>query len=127
MTLPVSIKGIVMHGNHLGNTIDMPTANISLPDQYKTLERGVYYSKVTVGKTVYKGITNVGIKPTVQDTGNLNAETFLYDFEGDLYDKEITVDLLKFRRPERKFSSFEELSMEMHRDLEAGRTFTDNQ
>lgn len=123
MTLPFKISGIVAHGNHLGNTIDMPTANLLLPAGFDAVSFGVYYSRVCLGDSSYKGITNVGRKPTVNNTEAVNAETFIYDFDGDLYNKEITVELLEFRRPERKFSSFEELSIEMHKDLEAGRNY----
>ena len=119
--LPVSISGTVLHGNHIGTGISMPTANILLPKEYEDLPYGVYYSKVTVSGSTYKGITNVGLKPTVQDSLSANVETFIYDFEGDLYGKTIQVMLLEFRRPEQRFESIEELSRAMHADLEAGK------
>lgn len=121
MDLPVVLKGIVHHGNKLGRLIDMPTANIVPDIDISHLTLGVYYSKVLIDGVTYKGITNLGKKPTVQNSDIVNVETFIYDFEGELYEKEISVELYKFRRPEKKFNSFEELSEEMHRDLEAGR------
>lgn len=123
-TLPLTLTGAVLHGQKLGTKIDMPTANI-LPDRdVSGLPKGVYYSLVTIDGKAYKGITNLGTKPTVKADSEINVETFLYDYEGDLYGKTIAVELLEFRRPEMKFDSFEDLSKEMHKDLEAGRNYT---
>lgn len=122
-TLPVTIKGCVLHGNKLGRLIDMPTANIVPDIDVSGFQKGVYYSLVTVDGKSYKGITNLGTKPTVKSDAKINVETFLYDYEGDLYGKEIAVELLKFRRPEMKFESFEALTEQMHKDFEAGRNY----
>jgi riboflavin kinase/FMN adenylyltransferase len=102
----------------------MPTANIVPAEDVGALSLGVYYSTVTVDGTVYRAITNLGRRPTIDDGNFVNAESFIYDFEGDLYGKEIAVTLLEFRRPERKFESFEALSKVMHEDLEAGRKYS---
>ena len=123
-SLPVTIKGIVTHGNKIGTGLNMPTANLTLDDSYKDFPHGVYYSEVQIGSKAYKGISNLGIKPTVKSDATLNLETFIYDFDGDLYEKEISVTLFKFRRPERKFDNLSNLEAEMHRDMEAGRTFS---
>ena len=123
-SLPITIKGIVTHGNKIGTGLNMPTANLTLDDSYRDFPHGVYYSEVQIGSKAYKGISNLGIKPTVKSDATLNLETFIYDFDGDLYEKEISVTLLKFRRPERKFDNLSELEAEMHRDMEAGRVFT---
>ncbi len=121
---PYSISGRVEHGRELGRRMGMPTANL-LPDQDKLLPpRGVYYSQVLLGERVYRGITNIGCKPTVSDRRLVGAETYLYDFEGDLYGREITLRLLAFRRPEMKFDGLEALQAQMREDLDAGRTFT---
>lgn len=123
ISLPIKVSGTVLHGRQLGRTIDMPTVNI-IPDiDLSSLPFGVYYSKVYVDDCCYKGITNVGVKPTVQDETQINVETFLYDFSGDLYGKELSVELIEFRRPEMKFDSFEALSTQMHQDLEAGKKY----
>ena len=123
VTFPFVITGVVTHGNHLGTGIKMPTANIVPNEDITGLEYGVYYSVLKVDGVSYKAITNLGTKPTVKSDGLINAESFIYDFEGDIYGKEITVELLKFKRPEIKFSSFEELSGMMHKDLEDGKNY----
>lgn len=120
---PVVLHGKVMQGNHIGRTIDMPTANIIPDENIDALNRGVYYSLVYVKNNKYKGITNVGVKPTVSNNSIVNVETFLYNYEGELYGEDIIVELLEFRRPEMKFGSIEELSRQMHADLDAGREY----
>ena len=122
--LPFSVTGVVTHGRSAGRTIDMPTANIVPTEDVSELDFGVYYSTVTVDGATYKAITNIGRRPTIDDGNFVNAESFIYDFEGDLYGKTIAVTLLEFRRPERKFESFEELSKVMHEDLNAGREYS---
>ena len=121
--VPYSVSGIVEHGRKLGRTIGMPTANI-LPEKYKLLPpNGVYYSKVTTEGKTHRGITNVGCKPTVNSENVMGVETYLYDFEDDLYGKDITVELLAFRRPEMRFNSVESLKKQMEADIAAGRGY----
>ena len=121
--LPFTLTGTVEHGRSFGRTIDMPTANIIPREDVSALSFGVYYSVITVDGASYRAITNLGRRPTVEDGDFVNAESFIYDFRGDLYDRDISVKLLEFRRPEKKFASFEELAEAMHEDLEAGKTY----
>lgn len=120
---PYSVSGRVKHGRKFGRTIGMPTANL-IPDQDKLLPpNGVYYSCVIIDGQMCRGISNIGCKPTVDDGQTVGVETYLYDFEGDLYDKDITVCLLAFRRPEMKFDSIELLKRQMQEDIDAGRNY----
>jgi riboflavin kinase / FMN adenylyltransferase len=63
-------------------------------------------------------VTNVGVKPTISDNETVGAETYILDFEGDLYGKNVQVDLLEFIRPEMHFAGFDELRAQMKRDAE---------
>ena len=120
---PYSVSGCVEHGRQLGRTIGMPTANM-IPDKDKLLPpNGVYYSKVSADGKEYKGISNVGCKPTVNADGVIGVETYLYDFEGDLYGRNIVVELFAFRRPERKFDDVDALKRQLEEDIDAGRTY----
>ncbi len=120
---PYSVSGRVEHGRQLGRTIGMPTANL-VPDADKLLPpNGVYYSRVAVNGRVYKGISNVGCKPTVNEEKTLGIETYLYDFAGGLYGQDIVVRLLAFRRPEMRFDSIEDLRAQMETDIAAGRDY----
>ena len=123
--IPYSVSGSVEHGRRLGRTIGMPTANL-LPEQDKLLPpNGVYYSRVLMGDRIYRGITNIGCKPTVSNRHILGVETYLYDFAGDIYGKDITVQLLAFRRPEMKFDGVDSLKAQMQKDIAAGQIFSD--
>ena len=117
--LPIQIKGTVIYGNQIGRRIGFPTANI-IPDLDLTdYPYGVYVSKVYVGDRVYKGISNLGVKPTVQDDPRPNVETHILGLDADLYGDIISVELIAFTRPERKFSSIEELKQQIAQDIEA--------
>lgn len=118
---PYSISGRVVHGRELGRKLGMPTANL-LPEAGKLLPpNGVYYSQILLDGKTYRGITNVGCKPTVSDEQVMGVETYLYDFEGEIYDRDITVELLAFRREERTFDSVEALRRQIEEDVKAGR------
>ena len=125
MKLPVTITGTVSKGQSLGNTFDVPTANITPSEDTSELPHGVYYSVASVDGCKYPGITNLGIRPTVSTNGRVNAETFLYDYDDDIYGKQIAITLLKFARSEKKFSSIDELYDVIRSDLEAGRKYHD--
>ena len=118
---PFNVEGEVVHGNHLGRTLDMPTANIVWPSDKVVVAKGVYLSKVELESGEYFGITNVGIKPTVdwiQRTKvlGMNVETNIFDFDEDIYGKKMKVTLLKYLRPEMKFLDVEKLKEQMHKD-----------
>ncbi len=120
---PYSVRGTVVHGNNLGHTIGIPTANI-IPDADKLLPPyGVYASKVFFDDKEYYGITNIGVKPTVTDENIAGAETYIIDYSGDLYGREITVELIHFQRPEMRFQSVDMLQTQLMRDIEFARTY----
>ncbi len=120
---PYSIVGKVIHGKALGRKMGMPTLNLQ-PDENKLLPPcGVYYSTVLYGGRMLPSITNIGYKPTVTKEHILGAETYLYDFDEEIYGEHIEVLLLAFKRPERKFSSLEELHAQTQMDLEEGKAY----
>ena len=121
-----TVSGSVAHGKKLGRTLGMPTANL-IPEEDKLLPpNGVYYTRVQIEgeDKLRSSISNVGYKPTVSDENRLGIETFLYDFDGDIYGREITVEFIGFRRPERKFGSVEALRSQIEADIAAGREFS---
>lgn len=120
---PYSVSGKVMHGKQLGRTMGMPTVNL-LPERGKLLPpNGVYYSKIRLDGRIYPGITNIGYKPTVSDERQMGAETYIYDFDEEIYGKEITVMLLKFNRPERRFCGKDELKEQIMKNIAEGKAF----
>ena len=120
---PYMIVGEVVHGAKLGRKIGMPTINL-LPEKEKMLPpNGVYYSRTQIGEKEYKSITNIGKKPTVSNEEQIGVETYLYEFDQDVYGKNAIVKLLEFKRPERKFADVEELKAQMMKDVNEGREF----
>lgn len=117
------VEGEIVYGNQLGRTWNVPTINVPWQEDKLAAARGVYFSRVTIEGARYFGMTNLGRKPTIQGEYGLGTETYLYDFSGDLYGKRARVDLLFFRRPERKFDSLEALKAQLHEDVEAGRNY----
>lgn len=120
---PYMIIGQVVHGAKLGRKIGMPTINL-LPEKEKMLPpNGVYYSRTRIGNKEYKSITNIGKKPTVSNAQQIGVETYLYEFEQDVYGKNVIVKLLEYKRPERKFADLEELKAQMMIDINDGREY----
>ena len=103
-----SFTAPVVHGDARGRLLGFPTANQFYPKDLIKLKFGVYLSRVEVDGKRYKAITNVGVRPTYQ-TNEVGCETFIKDFSGDIYDKQMTTELLEFIREEKKFLSVDEL------------------
>ena len=123
MTLPFTITGSVQTGNRIGSKHAMPTANITPREDISDLAHGVYYSVITIGDRSYPSITNLGVRPTVSDEGRVNAETFIFDHDEDLYGKVVSVTLLEFRRCEERFDSLDELIKVVHDDFREARKY----
>ncbi|MCM1025480.1 MAG: riboflavin biosynthesis protein RibF [Roseburia sp.] len=114
------IAGRVVTGKRLGRTLGFPTVNL-LPGREKLLPpAGVYFSDVQYGGRIYKAVSNVGCKPTVTEEGVTGVESYLYDFQGEIYGEEILVFLREFWRPERRFESLEALKRQLEQDVAEG-------
>ncbi len=113
---PYRVKGEVISGNQIGRTLGMPTANI-VPNAEKLVPpNGVYASRIHIDGKIYSGITNVGYKPTIGDKNEKGIETFIFDFDENIYGKTIEVELHAYERGEQKFTSLKELQSQMQRD-----------
>ena len=114
----------VTHGCRFGRTIGIPTVNLTPPDHVLLPERGVYVTRVFLpdGASV-PGVTNIGTRPTVSDGDAVSVETFLLDFDGDLYDKTIRVEFCRRLRPERRFASPQELKAEIQHNIQQTRDY----
>ena len=104
---PFNVTGVVSIGNQLGRKLDFPTINI-YPTEYKLLPpNGVYATQTTIDGEKFYGVTNLGTKPTVSDAPEISVETFLFDFDKDVYGKKVDVEFIHFIRPEMKFEDVE--------------------
>ncbi len=121
--IPYHVGGEIVHGRKLGRTLGMPTVNQIPPEEKLLPPRGVYYSYVMYGDRRLPSITNIGVKPTVTDTVVMGVETYIYDFDEDVYGEELDVYLLYFKRPEMRFGSVDELMHQMSEDIAEGRKY----
>lgn len=113
---PYSIRSKVINGKHLGRTLGFPTINQSFECGKAVPARGVYISRIMIGRLTKYGITNIGIQPTVTQNA-LRAETHIFDFGDNLYEKTVTVELLDFLRPEEKFLNINTLTKQVEEDI----------
>ena len=119
---PVSLLGLVVRGDTRGQTLGYPTANIN-PPQAVVLPPGVFIVRVRLGRKVYQGIANVGQRPSFKRAARVNVEVHFFDFKGDIYGREITVDFLRKIRDERPFWTQEELVRQIAKDEQKARAW----
>lgn len=114
-----SVSGVVEKGKMLGKTLSFPTANIYKCRHTFLLKHGVYVTKTAIDGKYYLSLTNVGTNPTLEKSDDkVRIETYIPDFEGDLYGTELTVEFLEYIREEKKFSDVEGLKSQLERDKE---------
>ena len=112
------ICGLINKGRQIAaTTLGFPTANMQWNDNLVKPYPGVYLSRVKIDEIYRTGITNIGYKPTVTSDGNFMTETYLLDFNQDLYNRYLEVEILSFLRPERKFSSILNLKNQIELDV----------
>jgi riboflavin kinase/FMN adenylyltransferase len=115
---PYSLSGKVVRGNQIGKLIGYPTANLFIEDPNKLIPAmGVYASRVRYKGQVYNGMTNIGMRPTI-NAHKLTFETNIFDFDSDIYYESIKVELIKRIRNEKKFGNLEILKNQLALDKE---------
>lgn len=110
----------VFHGDHRGHTLGFPTINQRFDEDFFVPRFGVYKSQTIVNGVVMRSMTNIGIRPTI-GTQRVQSETHIFDFDGDLYGRDMTVELLDYIRDEEKFGSLEALCEQMNIDKQIAR------
>ena len=114
---PYFMIGRVEKGRNVGgNVVGYPTANVAYPQDKIEVKAGVYKTHITIDNKVYLGLTNVGAHPTFDDY-NFNLESFVIDFEGDLYGKEIKIEFFEYYRGISKFNNASELKAQIDSDF----------
>lgn len=114
----------VRHGRRIGHTIGIPTVNLTAPPHVLVPSHGVYATKVTLPDgSCYMGVTNVGTRPTVANGSDITVETWLLDFDGDLYGQTIQVEFYHHIRDEVRFDSLDALKNQIQSDAEETRRY----
>lgn len=115
---------LVVHGDARGRTIDSPTINQFFTEDFIVPQYGVYASYSIIDGKKYPSVTNIGVRPTIEGYSKERSETNIVGFDGDLYDKNISVQLLKKIREEMKFSNLDELRAQIAKDREVSKNIS---
>jgi len=127
---PHVLTDVVRYGYRLGRTLGTPTINMCFADGVLTPAFGVYATKAylngyTSHNDGYNGVTNIGIRPTVDSSGQITAETHILDYQGNLYGHKVRIEFYSRLRPEIKFGDIDQLKAQIHKDCDAAsRYFT---
>ena len=113
---PYFIEGEIVHGDGRGETLGLPTVNISLQKDKHFLKQGVYFTQIVIDGKSYTGLTNLGKCPTFEER-DFHAETFILGFSKNVYGKRARIFLLDYLREEKRFNSREELTEQIKKDI----------
>lgn len=117
---PYEVVGTVIHGEKRGRLLGFPTANLEVWDEQVIPVNGVYAGWASLGSERFMAMTNVGVRPHFEGT-NVTVETYLLDFDRDIYGERLALSFDKYLRPEAKFNSLQELIDQIGADVELGR------
>ena len=120
---PFSLRGPVVLGDQRGRTLGFPTANIAIGLDRALPAFGIYVTRAYLRESTYESCTNIGIRPTFDVEPTPTVETFIIDFNGDIYGEELKIELLERLRGEARFERVDELVAQMHRDIETTREY----
>jgi riboflavin kinase/FMN adenylyltransferase len=120
-----SLEGRVAQGDRRGRTLGFPTANIRMQPEQAMPRDGIYATIARRGRQKFNSVTNIGVRPTFDGVKRL-VETYIMDFDGDLYGKKLTIDLVSRLRDEMRFGSAEELKQQMAKDVQKAKDILNN-
>jgi riboflavin kinase/FMN adenylyltransferase len=115
---PISYTGTVVRGKRLGSSIGFPTANVQLHNLTQLPRFGVYAVRVHIDKKTYLGCLNIGINPTVEANLDTKIEIHILEFDENIYDKDISFELIEFIRDEKEFESIDDLTAQIQLDVD---------
>ena len=120
--LPLVLTGKIVHGKGLGKTVGMPTANLCVPDEALP-EVGVYATRVRIDERVFDSITNIGRRPSVDHEKHITVETYIFDFDENIYGETLELEVIQFLRPVKKFQSLVEVHEQVKKDIEEAKKY----
>lgn len=122
----LSIEGKIVHGKGKGKTVGMPTANLKWKKFVDIPDLGVYASKIQIDDKWYMGVTNVGLRPSVDNENNITIETFILDFDHDIYGYFVKLELYVYIRGTIKMESLNDVQRQVEKDSDFARKFFQN-
>lgn len=119
------MRGTVVHGKAAGRKVGMPTANLNVAKNKLFPPHGVYGTLSYMDGAFFRGMTNIGLRPSDDDIPIATIETFLLDFDRDIYGKDIKLEAYTYIRGVKKFANLEEVRKQVDKDIEAVRVYMD--
>ncbi len=120
---PHTLTDTVGYGYKIGRSIGAPTINTRVPEGVIAPRRGVYATRVWLPEGVKSAVTNVGVRPTFENGGQLTIESNILDFEGNLYGSQVRLEFYRYLREEKRFPSSDALAAQIRSDIEATRAY----
>ena len=111
-----TLTGTVIHGRGIGKHVGTPTANMEIAKNTFLPKTGVYVADILLSDNRYYGVTHIGARPTLDNDDSVSIETHIFDFSGDLYNENIRIELVRYLREEKEFSSVDELKKQLKYD-----------
>ncbi len=121
---PYSLRGRVTTGRGLGRQLGFPTANLQIEPGWAIPADGVYATFTHIDDHIYQSLTSIGLRPTFSGK-NRTVETYIMDYQGELYGRDIAIDVVEKLRPEKKFADVEELKNQISKDIVSGKEILD--
>jgi riboflavin kinase/FMN adenylyltransferase len=113
-----SLSGTVIRGDQRGRTLGFPTANIRIADALKLIpQQGVYATIVQLGKRFFRGVTNIGTRPTFHSEGGASIETHVLNFDESIYGQQLTLQFVNRLRDEQRFDTSDDLIERIRKDI----------
>ena len=122
MKEPIILSGRVIHGKALGRTVGMPTANLNIEEGILPRD-GVYATRISVKGKSFISVTNIGTRPTVDEDSRISVETYIIDFNQEIYGEQASLEVHKFLRPIQQFESLQEVQKQVKKDVEATKIY----
>ena len=120
---PYFLFSKVVHGNQIGRKMGIPTINMCFPEEKLLPKNGVYVTQTMISGKTYRSVSNIGCKPTISQDNPVGVETYILDFDGELYDKVIQVSFLDYIREEKRFDSLTELQRQIEQDIKIAQNY----
>ena len=114
---PFSVEASVLHGKALGRTLGIPTVNQCFPTNFSIPKNGIYITRSWIDGQAHPSVSNIGVRPSVDDGAHVNCETHILDFSREIYGKTVKVEFLKRLRDEIRFDSLDELKAQIQKDI----------
>ncbi|MBE5949735.1 MAG: hypothetical protein E7261_12050 [Lachnospiraceae bacterium] len=118
-----TLSGRIVHGRGIGKKAGMPTANLEITKDMVIPKLGVYASEVKLGGSKYTGVTNVGLRPTVDSDKDITIETYILNFDGDIYEETIELELFVLLRRQQKFEDMTMLLEQLRKDCDKAKKY----